>query len=206
MYSKSRGRFSQRENRRLLSASLPRQGGDHARSACETLSSYTFFFERLLKVVFSELFFMNKIIGIIIVIAIVGLGAWYFMKGNYAEKKDKMQATSTPEEAVMGEENTIIYTDAGFSPSPLTIQAGETVEFKNTSSREMYVASAMHPTHTGYPGTDIEKCGTAGASQMFDTCEKTMPGASWTFTFNEKGEWPYHDHINAKYFGKIVVE
>jgi|SRR3989344_6392860 len=162
---------------------------------------------------------MNKTLAIIIAIVVIGGGAWYFMKGDYAEKKEEMQATSTPEEAVQGIPipgavgpemvavgGTVTYTDEGFSPSPLTIKVGESVEFKNVSSRETWPASAMHPEHTVYPGTDIKKCGTDDSTQMFDACGGVVPGGSWTFTFNEKGEWGYHDHLNAKYFGKIVVQ
>lgn len=156
---------------------------------------------------------MNKIIWIVIVIIVVGFGAWYFMKGDYSVKKDEMKATSTPEEAVIHEDGVVakerqvvFYTDEGFASPPLTIKVGEAVEFKNESSREVWPASAKHPTHTVYPGTDIKKCGTAGAGQMFDSCGGIAPGASWIFTFNEKGEWGYHDHLDAKKFGKIIVE
>ncbi len=157
---------------------------------------------------------MNKTLAIIVAIVVVGLGAWYFMKGDYAEKREEMQATSTAEEALpqgqgeamMEAKQIITYTDEGFSPSPLMIKTGEMVEFKNMSSREVWVASAMHPTHTGYPGSDIKKCGTPEAEMIFDACAGIAPGGSWSFAFSETGEWPYHDHLNAKYFGKIIVE
>ena len=35
-----------------------------------------------------------------------------------------------------------------------------TVIWKNESSNPMWTASAMHPTHKVYPGTDISACGT----------------------------------------------
>ena len=156
---------------------------------------------------------MNKTIAIIVAVVVVGFGAWYFMKSDYSLKKDEMQATSPPEEAVvsengavMGEKQVVVYTDEGYVPSSLIIKAGEVVEFRNESSRETWPASAKHPTHTGYPGTDIKKCDTAEAGEMFDSCGGIAPGASWTFTFNEKEEWGYHDHLDAKKFGKIIVE
>src|SRR5437868_6984243 len=44
----------------------------------------------------------------------------------------------------------VTLTDSGFSPSDLTVKAGDTVTWKNQSSSAMWVASAMHPTHTTY--------------------------------------------------------
>ena len=144
--------------------------------------------------------------ALFIVLGVLVVGAVYFANGNFTEKRDKMNATSTAEEAVAKDINTIVYTDGGFSPSPLTVKAGETVMFKNESGREVWPASAMHPTHAVYPGTAIEKCDSAAPGEMFDACGPVMPGESWPFTFNIAGEWAYHNHLNASYFGKVVVE
>jgi len=100
----------------------------------------------------------------------------------------------------------VIYTDSGFSPSPLTIKVGDTVAFTNQSSKDMWPASAMHPTHKGYPGSDIQKCGTSEESEIFDACRGIPPGGSWSFKFVNAGSWNYHDHLNSSKFGKIVVE
>lgn len=104
-------------------------------------------------------------------------------------------------------ENTIItYDDNGFSPSTLTVKAGTKVTFKNNSSGDFWPASAMHPTHEKYPGSSITKCGTSAATTIFDACAGVAQGASWAFTFKEKGSWGYHDHLNASHYGKVVVE
>ena len=121
-------------------------------------------------------------------------------------------ATSTMEQASSTEiagvvaSHIVVYGNSGFSPTPLTIKKGETVVFENKSSRNMWVASAMHPSHRAYPETDIEKCGTGDAEDMFDACKGFGPGTSWSFTFDDVGVWKYHDHLNAKNFGSITVE
>ena len=98
----------------------------------------------------------------------------------------------------------ITYSDDGFSPKEITITKGQRVRFVNESAGEMWVASAMHPTHTVYPGTDIKKCGLgAGVVPMFDQC---AVGVSFEFTFNEVGEWGYHNHMQAAHFGKVIVK
>lgn len=113
-------------------------------------------------------------------------------------------------EQITGPQNigpTVNITDAGFNPSTLTIKAGETVKFVNSdSSTGHWPASAIHPTHTAYPGSDIEKCGGEEASTIFDACKSLKNGESWSFTFTEKGEWSYHDHLSPGSTGKIIVE
>ena len=58
----------------------------------------------------------------------------------------------------------------------------------------------MHPTHAIYP----ESGGCIGSK--FDACKGLKEGESWSFTFNEKGTWNYHDHFDVSKFGKIIVE
>ena len=103
-------------------------------------------------------------------------------------------------------ENIIEITANGFSPKELTISVGETVTWVNGDTEEHWPATAMHPTHTIYPGSDIEKCGTSEEPNIFDACSGIPPGESYGFTFNEAGSWSYHDHIVNGLFGKIIVE
>ncbi len=102
--------------------------------------------------------------------------------------------------------NTVAITSSGFSPSALTIKRGETVAFINKDSQGHWPASAMHPTHTVYPGSDIAKCGTNEQEKNFDACRSLMQGETFSFQFDEAGSWNYHDHLNPSRTGKIVVE
>lgn len=103
-------------------------------------------------------------------------------------------------------ESVIRYTDAGFAPETITVSKGETVVFKNESSRAIRPASDVHPAHTAYPGSDIQKCGTAEADQIFDSCAAVPPGESWSFQFSEVGTWEYHDHLRPAETGAVVVK
>ena len=114
--------------------------------------------------------------------------------------------TQTPETEViqtapMGA--TVIYTAQGFSPSSVTIAKGATVTFVNESGGPMWVASGPHPAHTGYSGTERTAHCPDTAGVAFDQC---AVGDSYTFTFERAGTWPYHDHVNASKFGKVIVE
>lgn len=105
------------------------------------------------------------------------------------------QSMETEKETV-----TIRATDSGFVPSSVSIKKGATVVFMNESSRDVWIASAMHPTHTVYP----TKGGCIGST--FDACRGLKPNESWSFTFDIAGAWKYHDHLSPGNFGSITVE
>lgn len=87
---------------------------------------------------------------------------------------------------------TIEYTDGGYIPGTLNIKKGETVTFINKSKRSMWVASDNHPTHTIY--------------SEFDQKGLSRAGETYSFTFENIGEWQYHDHLNPRADGTIIVE
>ena len=78
-----------------------------------------------------------------------------------------------------------------FEPSVLTVDAGESVTFVNESGEDKWPASNDHPTHERYPG--------------FDARRVIAPGGSWSFTFERRGRWRYHDHLSPEIEGEIVV-
>lgn len=102
--------------------------------------------------------------------------------------------------------HTIRVTAAGFEPASLAIKRGESVTWVNEASRLAWPASAVHPTHRAYPGSDIAKCGTAEAASIFDACGGIAPGGSWSFVFDNAGTWKYHDHLRASVTGSVTVE
>lgn len=108
--------------------------------------------------------------------------------------------------AIVGTEYTIEYTSDGFVPNKLTIKKGDTVKWVNKSTVDMWPASAKHPTHEAYPGSSITKCGTSQEAGIFDACKGIPVGNSFSFTFNEVGSWFFHDHLDAKKFGQVIVE
>lgn len=112
------------------------------------------------------------------------------------------------EDAMMDDEGdaTITYTESGFSPAPLSVAQGTTVTFVNESGRDVWPASAIHPTHTVYDGTSLSEHCPDLSGIAFDVCGGIAPGGSWSFTFTKAGEWTYHDHLNPRNFGKVIVQ
>ena len=86
---------------------------------------------------------------------------------------------------------TVTYSDDGFSPVTVTINAGEYVTWINNSSDRMWVSSDPHPTHTNLPG--------------FDQMEALGPGTNWSHTFTLPGTHTYHNHTNPSMKGTVVV-
>jgi len=152
------------------------------------------------------------IIGFIIVVALIAGGYGFFMNKAAAPTvtpktgNEAAQQQPQPTEAVPSEKNVIVYTDTGYSPSSLTVKLGETVVFKNNSSRSMWTASAMHPTHTAYDGTSLAQHCPNTAGTAFDECTSATPGSSWSFTFAKAGTWHYHNHVSPSDYGTVIVE
>ncbi len=118
------------------------------------------------------------------------------------EATAKNTKRTTPETASL----TVEITATGFSPDSLTVHAGDTITWLNTHSVHSWPASATHPLHREYPGSDIAKCSSTQRSSIFDACQRLAQGGSYSFTFLEKGSWTYHDHLNPSHTGTIVVE
>ena len=156
---------------------------------------------------------MNKgAIAIIVVVFVVGSG--YLLFKNEQSKPpvpeppailESLRLATTTEQ-IIAEEKVIIYTDSGYSPNILTIQNGETVIFQNRSSKSMWPASALHPSHRVYSGTSLNEHCPDTTGIAFDACKGFLPNETWSFKFEKTGTWKFHDHLNLGNFGTIIVQ
>ncbi len=137
-------------------------------------------------------------------VIVLGGGAWKLLN-NRQVSAPVSQETNLPQQEA-GSQVIIMYTDQGYSPASVTIKKGDTVVWKNESAKDMWPASAFHPTHTVYPGSGIEKCNKAEQPNIFDACAPVGPGSSWSFKFLQQGSWKFHDHLFPTKFGTINVE
>jgi len=81
--------------------------------------------------------------------------------------------------------------DDGFHPDELSITVGDVVTFTTTREKEFWPASDLHPTHRTYP--------------EFDPRKPISANESWSFTFEELGNWRFHDHLSSNFRGTIIV-
>lgn len=150
---------------------------------------------------------MNKTLTLVVVIVVIAVGGFIFFGNKASAPTQETNNTNISTGTLNPNKDThvIVYSDSGYSPSNLSIKVGDTVIFQNESAGEMWTASAVHPTHTVYPNSNIKNCDTAEQGEMFDACGGTPSGGSWLFTFDEVGTWGYHNHLRATHTGKIEV-
>lgn len=86
----------------------------------------------------------------------------------------------------------IVLTEEGFSPRDARISRNTTVRFSTDAGRHFWPASNLHPSHDIYPA--------------FDPQRPLAPEESWSFVFEQRGAWGYHDHIRSYYTGILYVE
>lgn len=141
----------------------------------------------------------RSILVLIIVLLVIGGGilVWYMVRDDTADSTNQVvQDTNSAVSAVKDipqrpPENTVWVLDASFNPSVVTISAGDSVTWVNKDDLNRQPASDPHPAHTNVPG--------------FESTPLPLDG-TYTFIFDEVGEWYYHDHLNPISKGKIVVE
>jgi plastocyanin len=90
--------------------------------------------------------------------------------------------------ASCGEETTIVITDLEFDPAEVTIKAGETVTWKNEDRRSHQIMSGAPPVMTD----DF-------------VSPNLKAGESWSYTFEEPGEYAFHS-MTGGVLGWIYVE
>lgn len=134
----------------------------------------------------------------VIVLAIIGGGIVALAhKDNKSSKSSTTSATSRsstsprPSSNQSATENTITYSDNGFSPATLTVTSGTKITIKNNSSGPLQFDSNPHPQHTDDPELNVGPI---------------EPGSSATVTVTQTGSHAYHNHLNASDTGTIIVE
>ena len=149
-------------------------------------------------------------VAVVVVLVLIAGGAWWYTQ-------QPAQTTNTNEQNIPNETGsnvpaqgatasktvTVNYSDSGFSPASVTIQLGDTVTFTNSSGGSMWVASAVHPTHTAYAGTPLSEHCPGGSALAFDQCQA---GATYSFKFDKAGSWKYHNHAASQFTGTVVVQ
>ena len=86
---------------------------------------------------------------------------------------------------------TIMYDASGFAPTTITVTAGQSVTFTNSSDHEVDVSSSPHPAHTDNPELN------AGV---------LAPGKSVVKVLNNKGSFGIHNHLNPTERMKITIQ
>lgn len=139
----------------------------------------------------------KNVIAIIVVILVLGGGAFVLTQTNQNPTSPSNGSTSPAEESEEEsreavETTEVSYTNSGFSPETIRVEEGATVTWTNKSDGPMYVASSVHPTHNELPG--FEQQGGVGS------------GEEYQFQFDQAGEWDYHNHLEPSHKATVIVE
>jgi plastocyanin len=87
-------------------------------------------------------------------------------------------------------------TDA-YSPNPVEINVGDTVIWTNNDAPNTHTATSGNPSD----GPD----GTFGGTPDNPFSETVGPGKTFSFTFNEAGEFPYYCTLHPNMIGTVIV-
>jgi plastocyanin len=129
---------------------------------------------------------LNKRLVIITVALVAVIGGIIIIGGQNSGTDEPTQVPADIEPQA-----SVRITADGFEPATLSVEAGTTVEWINEDDSPHRVASNPHPEHTDLGG--------------LDSMEPISPGGTYRFTFEEAGEFGYHDHLNPTENGTIVV-
>lgn len=108
------------------------------------------------------------------------------------EKQTETNVTEKTGGEVVSVENLVLIEKDKFNPQMLTVKKGTTVTWTNKDEAQHWIITDPHPTHNNLPDLDSKK--------------GLLQNESYQYTFNQKGEFYYHDEINTIVTGKIIVE
>jgi len=128
-----------------------------------------------------------KLLGVILTLVLIASGIFYFQNNKKISEEDLRKTKELTKENLI-----IVYNNEGFNPKEIKIKNGDTIKFINLSDRKMWVASNDHPAHDIYP--------------EFDQKDIALRDGEYSFKFEKKGTWGFHNHVYSSHIGTIIVE
>lgn len=83
-------------------------------------------------------------------------------------------------------------TSAGFVPSTISVNVGQAVVWTNQDTAAHTVASDPYPSDNALPS--------------LNSVQKLSTNDSYTYIFNQKGTYTYHDNLNLSLEGSVIVK
>jgi len=130
----------------------------------------------------------NILLFISISFLLLTSGGVYFL---VTPEKNISSPSLVPDIDVQSGSVSVVLTEAGFKPNQIVIEKGTTIVFSTELNKTFWPASNLHPSHSVYPA--------------FDPKEPILPDKTWSFTFDDIGEWDFHDHLRSYFVGTIYV-
>ena len=126
-----------------------------------------------------------------------------FSGSGFSSEEKKVRAVER--NVSVAERGAVIrYVNGRYVPDFVHVSVGSRVRWVNEDDI-FWPASNLHPTHKEYPGSGITKCRSSLRDSLFDSCEALGREAEYSFVFEHAGEWRFHDHINPRANGVVIV-
>jgi plastocyanin len=136
---------------------------------------------------------MKYVLGFIVGFVILSVVIYAFvthLPGVNTAPPPKISPSPTPQKLTINE-TLVTYMKDGFSPSTVTIPVNTSVKFTNTSTISVSVNSDDYPTNQLYPQLNL------------GIMEKNE---SKIVRLTKTGIYTYHNQLNPKQTGKIIVQ
>lgn len=121
--------------------------------------------------------------GLLVLVVIV---LFFILNSGYLNEDSSFGQPET-----LREGKVVIITDMAFVPATVIINKGQKVTWKNDDLTVHNVASDPHPIHTDLPEL---------------ASGNIQPGQSYSFVFNDTGNFSYHCHLHPEMKGTVVVK
>jgi plastocyanin len=128
-------------------------------------------------------------LGLILVIAVVGLSVYALGLHNKSTQNPRIAATAPPAIAPAA----VTITATGFLPAAIAVKSGQAVVWtNNTATAHSIIANSASSSgpHPGLP--------TFASSSLNE-------GDTYSYVFDTAGNYTYHDGTNAATIGTVVV-
>ena len=136
---------------------------------------------------------------VVFVAMLIGVYIPYKLSSRNHSEPQKVASTTTPSV-------TVTYTNKGFEPNTVQIKPGDTVEWRNTSDKLMWVASDPHPSHTDLPGFDERGIDSDQTKYFIPVAYAHSKVTRYEYTFLKVGSWHYHNHLIPNDRGVVIVK
>jgi plastocyanin len=132
---------------------------------------------------------------ILLVVLLLAAGAAYYFFLKPAKEEAPAPTTPAAEQAPTINDTVVEITATGLNPSTVKIPAGSQVTWKNTDAKERRISADPYPSRSSLPELDSQ--------------DPLAQGDSFSFIFEDKGTYTYHDYLNPTdkaFQGTVIVE
>lgn len=121
---------------------------------------------------------------LLLIVAVLVLAGFVWLAVGRGSKEPTASAESPRASVEIEEKGT-------FNPATITVKKGTTITWTNTDYRPHSIGADPYPTSSSLP--------------EFNSNGEIPHNAAYSFTFTQTGTFGYHDNLNIKTLGTVIV-